>query len=54
MAKAFKCEMCGEVITAPSVEELLPKIKAHAKEHHNMTEISSDMMKMMRSNIFDA
>jgi len=53
MAKAYKCEICGETMKDLSIEELLPKIKAHAKEHHDMTEISSDMMKMMRSRIFD-
>ena len=33
---SFRCLACGEVLEAPTREELLDKIRAHAKEAHGM------------------
>ena len=50
MAKVFVCEMCGAELKAPTVEELMEKIREHAEHEHNMKP-TPDMIEMIKSKI---
>jgi len=51
MTEKFTCVMCGAEIEAPTIDDLVQRIKTHAKEAHNITEITPDTMEMMKSKI---
>jgi predicted small metal-binding protein len=48
MAKSFKCAdigmNCGYQETANTTEQLMPKIAAHAKSAHGMSEVPREIM----------
>jgi predicted small metal-binding protein len=48
MAKMFKCAdigmNCGYQETANTTEQLMPKIAAHAKSAHGMTEVPKEIL----------
>ena len=48
MAKTFKCAdigmKCGYQETADSTEQLMPKIAAHAKSAHGMSEVPKEIL----------
>jgi len=48
MAKMFKCAdigmKCGYQETANTTEQLMPKIAAHAKSAHGMTEVPKEIL----------
>lgn len=41
MAKEVTCPPCGEVIRADSDDELIAKVKQHARENHD-TELTTE------------
>jgi predicted small metal-binding protein len=57
MAKKFKCAdigmNCGYVETANTTEQLMPKIAAHAKNAHGMTEVPKEIMAKISAAIKD-
>jgi predicted small metal-binding protein len=57
MAKMFKCAdigmKCGYQETADTVEQLMPKIAAHAKSAHGMTEVPKEIMTKINAAIKD-
>jgi predicted small metal-binding protein len=48
LAKKFKCAdigmNCGYETTADTTEQLMPKIAAHAKSAHGMSEVPKEIM----------
>lgn len=42
---------CGFTTTAKTTDELMPKIVSHAKDIHNIEEISPDLKKKVESAI---
>lgn len=58
MAKKFKCAdigmKCGFEATADTTEQLMPKIGAHAKTAHGMTEIPKDVLAKVQAAIKQA
>lgn len=57
MVKKFKCAdigmKCGYEETAATTEQLMPKLAAHAKAAHGMTEIPKDIMTKITAAIKD-
>ncbi|MFI5449975.1 MAG: DUF1059 domain-containing protein [Candidatus Bathyarchaeia archaeon] len=57
MAKKFKCAdigmKCGYEETAATTDQLMPKLAAHAKAAHGMTEIPMDTMAKIAGAIKD-
>jgi predicted small metal-binding protein len=57
MAKEFACKdigmNCGFKAKAKTEEELLTQIAKHAKEAHNMNEISPEVMQKVKASIKD-
>jgi predicted small metal-binding protein len=55
MARKFKCAdigmKCGFEETANTVEQLMPKIAAHAKAAHGMTEIPKEILTKVQAAI---
>lgn len=55
MAKKFKCAdigmNCGFETTADTTEQLMPKVAAHAKTVHGMTEIPKDILAKVQAAI---
>ena len=45
---------CAGVVTGETEEEVLEKVATHAKEVHNLTEISDDLVAKVRSMIKEA
>lgn len=57
MAKKFKCAdigmSCGYEETANTTEQLMPKIAAHAKNAHGMTEVPKEILAKISAAIKD-
>jgi predicted small metal-binding protein len=57
LAKKFKCAdigmNCGYEETANTTEQLMPKIAAHAKSAHGMTEVPKEIMAKISAAIKD-
>jgi predicted small metal-binding protein len=57
MAKKFKCAdigmNCGYEETTNTTEQLMPKIAAHAKNAHGMTEVPKEIMAKISAAIKD-
>jgi len=57
LAKKFKCAdigmKCGYEETADSTEQLMPKLAAHAKAAHGMSEIPKELMGKISAAIKD-
>jgi predicted small metal-binding protein len=57
LVKSFKCAdigmKCGYQETANTTEQLMPKIAAHAKNAHGMTEVPEEVMAKINAAIKD-